>query len=553
MKLESIIRGIAIQDRRGYFETEIRSVTADSKKVCEGDLFVAVRGRSVDGHEFIGEALDRGATAVVVEEWTKELDDRAAVRPNVVIVPDARRALALIAANLHDNPSRDLVVAGVTGTNGKTTVTHILEAIATAAGKKTGLIGTVGARYGDRTVTTTHTTPDPLSLQSTLAQMKGRGVTHVVMEVSSHALDQERVTGVHFKVGGFTNFTQDHLDYHETEEAYFDAKASFFTGVLAASEARGRMAVINTDDPKGAELVRRWGGKTLTTSVEGDDEADLAVLDATYGLDGTRATIRTRKGEWELATHLVGQPNLANVLTAIGMAQAMGFSQARIASGLAALTGVPGRLEPVPSDEGQRVFVDYAHTPDALASLLRTLRPLTPGRLIVVFGCGGDRDREKRPRMGRAVAEGADLAVVTSDNPRSEDPAGIAGAIEEGLVAQGWTRADGSGQPGRYTVQLDRRAAIRQAIGWLEADDLLVIAGKGHETVQITREGNRPFDDREEARRILAGLPPPPPPQPEGPTTQLVELAQVVESIDIEPDIVEEADDENPKPPEGEH
>ena len=547
MKLEQLIRGIAIEDRRGYFETDIRAIASDSRRVREGDLFVAVRGTSSDGHDYIDQALERGALAVLAESWPEKIDRNLTVRPNVILVENARRALALAAANLHANPSRDLVVAGVTGTNGKTTVTHILEAIADAAGKRTGLIGTVGARFADREVPATHTTPDALELQALLARMKREAITHVVMEVSSHALDQQRVTGVHFKVAGFTNFSQDHLDYHESLEAYFEAKASFFTRVLSESEARGRMAVINIDDPKGSELVERWGGKTLTTSLDGNESADLHVVSAEYGLQGTTAQIRTRKGEWQIATHLVGPHNLANVLTAVGMAQAMGFSKARIDAGLAALTGVPGRFEPVPNDEGKRVFVDYAHTPGALEHVIRTARPLTSGRIIVVFGCGGDRDRAKRAVMGRVVAEGADTAVLTSDNPRSEDPRVIAEAVESGLREVGWTPGE-AGELGTYAVELDRRAAIRRAIGWMRADDVVIIAGKGHERVQIVKAESLPFDDREEARRIISGLPPPPPPPgtTEGPTTELIESSAVVESIDIEPDIVEETEEAPP-------
>jgi UDP-N-acetylmuramoyl-L-alanyl-D-glutamate--2,6-diaminopimelate ligase len=545
MKLEQLIRGIAIEDRRGYFETDIRAITSDSRRVREGDLFVAVRGASSDGHDYIDQALERGALAVLAERWPEEIDQKLPVRPNVILVRNARRALALTAANLHGNPSRDLIVAGVTGTNGKTTVTHILEAIAGAAGKHTGLIGTVGARFAGRQVPATHTTPDALELQALLARMKREAITHVVMEVSSHALDQQRVAGVHFKVAGFTNFSRDHLDYHESLEAYFEAKASLFTRVLPESEARGRMAVINIDDPKGPELVERWGGKTLTTSLEGDESADLHVVDAEYGLEGTTALIRTRKGEWQIATHLVGPHNLANVLTAVGMAQAMGFSKGRIDAGLAALTGVPGRFEAVPNEEGKRVFIDYAHTPGALEHMIRTARPLTPGRIIVVFGCGGDRDRAKRPIMGRIVAEGADAAVLTSDNPRNEDPGTIAEAVEAGLREGGWSPGE-DGETGTYVVELDRRAAIRRAIGWMRTADVVIIAGKGHERVQIVKGESLPFDDREEARRIIAGLPPPPPPPAttEGPVTQRIESSAVVESIDIEPDIVEETDDE---------
>lgn len=546
--MEQLIRGLSIKDRRGHFETAVNGIAADSRQIRSGDVFVAVRGRAADGHGFIRTAVDRGARAVVAEEWPDDLDDALATRPNVVLVPDSRRALALAAANFWGRPSRDLVMAGVTGTNGKTTVVHVLESILKAAGKAVGTIGTVGYRFGDRTEHATHTTPDPVELQSVLARMKRAGVTHVVMEVSSHALDQQRAVGVHLKVAGFTNLTQDHLDYHTDVEDYFLAKSRLFSEVLAGSEARGRMAVINVDDAYGARLLEIWKGKTLTASLSGAPEADLAVLSADYSLDETRATIRTRKGQLELTSPLVGPHNLANVLIAVGMAQAMGFSDHRIRTGVDSLRGVPGRLEAVPNDEDVRVFVDYAHTPDALRRVLEAVRPFTEGRLVVVFGCGGDRDRDKRSEMGRAAAEAADRVVLTSDNPRSEDPAAIAEQAEAGLREGGMTRLGADAEARGYEVELDRRQAIRVATARLRPGDVLVIAGKGHEQVQIVGDQRVPFDDVEEARRILAGLPPPPPPSRIGPTTQRVETEQVVESVDIEPDIVGEAPDDAREP-----
>lgn len=581
MRLDEVIRGIAITDRRGRFDTDIEGITSDSRQVGPGDLFVAVRGFSADGHRFIKEALESGARGVMGETWPEELEGAIdGLNPNVVLVPNSRRALALAAANYYAQPSRKLHVAGVTGTNGKTTVTYVLESIIRAASKKVGVIGSVDCRYAGKSEALPHTTPDAVFLQGKLREMADAGVTHVVMEASSHALDQQRVAGVHLKVAGFTNLTQDHLDYHRSMEAYFESKARLFSEVLRRSRARGRMAVVNVDDPRGPAILERWGGKSLRVSVDPNSDADVVALEASYGLDGITATVRSSKGVWELKTALIGRHNLSNVLVALGMALAMGFSKARIMRGLAALERVPGRMERIPAGEEEKhVFVDYAHTPDAIARVLEALRPVTKGRLVVVFGCGGDRDKEKRSLMGKAVAEGADLAVVTNDNPRTEDPNQIAQAIQKGLEDAGWKQAAGGArEPMSYQVELDRRTAIRTAIDGLRPEDVLVIAGKGHETYQIVGKKKLRFDDREEARRILIGMPPPPPfvfddntaevdvSQVEdaveivdsveilaeenarpGPVTESVDAENIVDAVDLEPDVIsdQESDSED--------
>jgi UDP-N-acetylmuramoyl-L-alanyl-D-glutamate--2,6-diaminopimelate ligase len=533
MRFDQIIHGIAINDRRGKLDTEISAITSDSRRVQPGTLFVAVRGSKIDGHRYIQDALNRGAVAVIAEEWAEELDKRSGQRAQVVLVPSSRRALALAAANFYGQPSRKLLIAGITGTNGKTTTTYILESIIKAASRSVGVIGTVECRYAGKSFPVEHTTPDPIVLERHLAEMVNAGVTHVVTEVSSHALDQQRVTGVHLKVAGFTNLTQDHLDYHQDLEKYFQAKKLLFSDVLRRSRARGRMAVVNVDDSRGEELIRAWGGKSLRISLSGKQEADVAALSASYSLSGTKASVRTPKGVWELETSLIGPHNLSNALLAVGMALSMGFSRARIERGLRALERVPGRLDPVPSEEGKRVFVDYAHTPDALTRVIAALRPLTKGRVGVVFGCGGDRDKAKRPLMGVAVAEAADFAVVTNDNPRSEDPKEIAAQVEEGLKRTGWSKRNDLRQKG-YMVELDRRAAIRIAINSVTPDDVLIIAGKGHETYQILGNEKRYFDDRDEARRILSGLPPPPPSVISfNDTTGEIEESQVVEAVEL--------------------
>ena len=511
MRLDQIIHGMTITDRRGRFDCEISGITADSRRVQPGMLFVAVRGSKSDGHRYIADALGRGAATVLAEAWPPELDQRFPSRPRAILVADTRRALAHVASNFYGQPSRKLNIAGVTGTNGKTTVTYILESIIRAASRAVGVIGTVEARWGGQSVAVENTTPDAVTLNKLLADMLKAEVSHVVMEVSSHALDQLRVHGLSLKVAGFTNLTQDHLDYHVDMERYFKAKALLFSDILSKSRARGRMAVVNVDDPRGKELIAAWGGKSLRVSLDPRSDADVVALEADYALSGTKAVVRTPKGVWPVETALIGAHNLSNTLVAIGMALAMGFSRARIERGLRALERVPGRLDPVLNPEGKRVFVDYAHTPDALGRVISALRPLTRGRGVVVFGCGGDRDQSKRREMGKVVAQLADLAIVTNDNPRSEAPAAIAKMVEEGLRDGGWLPMMGEVRPKSYQVELDRRAAIRHAIGWLSADDVLIVAGKGHETYQIVGNEKRHFDDRDEARRILAGLPPPPP------------------------------------------
>ncbi len=574
MRLDEVIRGIAITDRRGRFDAEVTSITADSRAVTPGALFVAVRGLEHDGHRFIRDAVKRGAKAVLSEHWPDNVDTDE-VRPAVVLVPNSRKALALAAANYYGQPSRRLLVAAVTGTNGKTTVTYVLESIIRAASKKVGVIGSVECRYAGHREPVSHTTPDAVMLEAQMAKMVEHGVTHLAMEVSSHALDQQRVVGLHFKVAGFTNLSQDHLDYHKTLDAYFEAKARLFSECLRKSRARGRMAVVNVDDPHGIKILERWGGKALRVSLDPDADADVVALEADYDVTGTKAKVRTSKGLLDIQTCLVGEHNLSNVLVALGMALAMGFSKARIVRGLSALERVPGRLEQVPDEQGRKVFVDYAHTPDALEKTLQAVRAVTKGRLFVVFGCGGDRDREKRPLMGKAVAAYADVAVVTNDNPRTEDPATIAAAVQEGLEEGGFSLADAGPEPKQYRVELDRRAAIRSAVDWMGTDDVLIIAGKGHEDYQILGQKKHRFDDREEARRILAGLPPPPPmvfedaaPDPaapaeevveaydlldeaKGPATVLVEAEAIVETVELEPEIVAEEEAVDGEPPPG--
>ncbi|MGC4000615.1 MAG: UDP-N-acetylmuramoyl-L-alanyl-D-glutamate--2,6-diaminopimelate ligase [Anaeromyxobacter sp.] len=494
MKLSSLMTGSGAQGDLGG-NPEVTRVTGDSREVIPGACFFALPGATQDGARFAAAAARQGAIAVVAERPVECAPAR------LLLVPSARRAMALAAAAFHGRPGDALLLAGVTGTNGKTTITYLVEACAAAAGLPLGVIGTVTHRYPGVSRPASHTTPESTAIQALLAEMRAAGTRAAVLEVSSHALAQERVAGLRFQAAGFTNLTRDHLDYHGDMEHYFAAKRRLFTEHLAP----GGVAVVNARDPWGAQLADQLGpGRTVWRYGTRDGDA-LRAVDAEIGLAGIRATLRTPQGDLKLRSPLVGAHNLENLLCAAGLALALGVPPAAVEAGLAASRGAPGRLERV-DGRGVTVFVDYAHTDDALVRALAALRDLAPRRLLCVFGCGGDRDRGKRPLMGRAAAEGAELVVVTSDNPRTEDPAAILADIVPGVEATGKRRlapaAARAGQDG-FAVEADRRAAIRLAVGCARPGDAILIAGKGHEDYQIVGAEKRPFSDRDEARRAL--------------------------------------------------
>jgi UDP-N-acetylmuramoyl-L-alanyl-D-glutamate--2,6-diaminopimelate ligase len=469
-------------------DVEIVAITHDSRRVVPGACFACIPGAHTDGHDHAPEAVARGAHALLVER-------PLALEVPQARVPSVRAALGPVAARLYGHPSAAMRVLGVTGTNGKTTTTYLLEAIGRAAGDRTGVVGTVGARVGDAVVDLGHTTPEASELQELLARMRDDGATAVAMEVSSHALDQHRVDGVEFAAVCFTNLSHEHLDYHGTLDAYFDAKARLF------ERARTPAAAVNLDDARGAELVKRAGAQGLDVWTYGVDHptVDVAALDVSFGPRGTRATIVDRRAGVDAVVELplVGSFNVANALAAASTALAAGWTFDAVTGGLAAPVVVPGRFEPIDAGQPFAVLVDYAHTPDALARVLAAARPLAgpSGRVICVFGAGGDRDAAKRPLMGEAVAAGAGVAVLTSDNPRSEEPQAIADAVLLGLADATDVR-----------VELDRRAAIAGALAEAAAGDVVVIAGKGHETGQTANGRTVPFDDRVVAREELGAL-----------------------------------------------
>jgi len=500
MKLSQVILGTGARGELGS-DPEVSLVTGDSREVRPGAVFCALPGSKHDGHAFAAEAAKKGAVAVLAERKVE------CAPATLLLAPSSRRAMAIAAGNLLGRPGDALRLAGVTGTNGKTTIAWLVEACAREAGLPIGLFGTVANRWPGHDAPAVLTTPESTTIQRMLADMREAGAKACVMEVSSHALALERVAGLRFQVAGFTNLTRDHLDFHGDMERYFAAKRRLFLEHLAPDG----IAVVNARDGAGARLADQLGpGRRLWRyGVRADDP--LRAEEVSFGLDGIRATLRTPEGPIGITSPLVGTHNLENLLCATGLALGLGIPPDAIGRALSRSAGAPGRLERI-EGRGLSVFVDYAHTDDALSRALSALRALSPRRLVCVFGCGGDRDPGKRPLMARAAAAGADLVVVTSDNPRSEDPLAIIGQIVPGLEAAGLARLDG-GSAARevqgYVVEPDRRAAIRLAIAAAREGDAVLVAGKGHEDYQLVGAEKRPFSDREEARAAL-GLGGPP-------------------------------------------
>jgi len=473
---------------RGILPTTMTGLAYDSRKVSPGDLFVAIAGLKQDGRRFVGEALGRGASAVVLEGGNIGGD-----APAVIVVPSAREALARLADRYFGQPSRALTVVGITGTNGKTTTSLLADALLRASGRATGVIGTIEYRIGAERLPASQTTPEALELQSLLARMVERGVAGVAMEVSSHALALHRVDGIEFDVAVFTNLTQDHLDFHGTVDAYRDAKARLFR-LLASGRKGRRTAVVNADDAAAPAMVERIDVPVITFGLG----AGAVVRPHRFasGFDGVRMDVATPRGSVVIRSRLVGEHNVMNLLAAVGIGLALGMDLAAVAEALSGVSAVAGRFERVEAGQEFLVAVDYAHTPDALERVLQTGRKLLSdgGRLAAVFGCGGDRDRGKRPIMGEIAARLADRAWVTSDNPRSEDPDAIIADIVAGIPP---------GARERHVAVADRRTAIRAALEWARPGDVVVIAGKGHETYQIIGSQALAFDDRAEALAVL--------------------------------------------------
>jgi UDP-N-acetylmuramoyl-L-alanyl-D-glutamate--2,6-diaminopimelate ligase len=486
MKLGELLQGVPGVEIGAPVTAEIKSLAYDSRRVEPGTLFFAVQGEKADGHDFIPQALERGAAALVSE--------RAApghLASRWIRAPLIRRALAETSRNFYERPDSQLQLVGITGTNGKTTTAFLLESIFRTAGIQTGLFGTIEHRFGGRALAALNTTPESLDLLQFLAELVKSGGKTAVMEVSSHALAQERVWGFHFAAAVFTNLTQDHLDYHKDFEHYFAAKRRLFEGLGAGPPD---LAVINADDEWGRRLMDLPFARRITYGM--NSGAEVRPKEFHQDLGGLRAVVQTPVGGLEIESPLLGRANLANLLAATATAVGLGVEGAKVKEGIAALAAVPGRFERVDGGQPFLVVVDYAHTDDALRNVLKTARELTRKRLITVFGCGGDRDRTKRPLMGEAAGSLSDHVVLTSDNPRAEDPLLIMNDVIVGLQK--------AGKP--YGVEVERETAIRKALGVAKEGDVVVIAGKGHETYQILKDRKVPYDDREVARRVIGEL-----------------------------------------------
>jgi len=492
MPTPALLDALPVKTVLGRVPATVSGVTHDSRAVTPGGCFVAVPGFKQDGRRYIADALGRGA-ALIVAQGADPLGAGDTAR---VLVPSTREALARLADAYHRHPSGALALVGITGTSGKTTTAFLVEALLRGAGHRTGLIGTIEYRIGDAREAAGQTTPEAVEVQALLARMRDAGVTAAAMEVSSHALSLSRVDGIDFDVAVFTNLSQDHLDFHRTMDEYRRAKTRLFA-LLAASGKPRRAAVINADDPAGASMVEGLSVRTLRYALRA--AADVRPRHVTSDAGGIRLEAETPAGRVAVASRMVGEHNAMNLLAAIAVGVALDVAPARIGEALSAVAVVPGRFERVEAGQPFLVVVDYAHKPDALEHVLRTGRKLVTGagRLGVVFGCGGDRDRGKRPMMGEIAVRLADRTWVTSDNPRTERPEAIIDEILAGIGA----RADAHGA--RHVAIADRRAAIRDAIGWARPGDVLVIAGKGHETYQIVGADVLPFDDRKVARQVL--------------------------------------------------
>jgi UDP-N-acetylmuramoyl-L-alanyl-D-glutamate--2,6-diaminopimelate ligase len=463
-------------------DARVSGLSYDPRLVRPGDVFCCIPGARADGHAFAAEVASAGAAALVVEH------------PVDVDLPQAevasvRWALGPLAAAFYEHPSAEMQVAAITGTNGKTTVTYLVEAIASVAGLEPGIVGTVSRRFKGTSSKAARNTPEAPDLQQLLRRMRDAGVDLVVLEATSDGIEQGRLRGTRFATAAFTNLTQDHLNTHGSMEAYFEAKAALFDPEYTSR------AVVNISDDAGLRIVDRAGDR-LELLTYGSEEADISAGSVDLAPTGSRARLRTPAGAYDIETSLVGRYNVDNCMCAFGIALHLGIDPDDIVRGLGRLERVDGRLEPVDAGQPFLALVDYAHTPDALEQALAACRGLTTGRLIVVFGCGGDRDRAKRPLMGRAATHGADHTIITSDNPRSEDPAAIIADIEPGARQGG----------GEYTVIADRREAIRTALGEAKPGDVVLVAGKGHEQGQELADRTIPFDDREVVGELLGGL-----------------------------------------------
>jgi UDP-N-acetylmuramoyl-L-alanyl-D-glutamate--2,6-diaminopimelate ligase len=483
MKLKDLLKGVAFLNLHGNEKEEIQGIAYSSKNVKNGFLFAALKGAKENGFDFIEEALARGAAAILSERPRPDNIEKIWIQ-----VSEARQALALASANFYSHPSDKMKVIGITGTKGKTTVTYLLESIIKKSNFHPAVIGTISYRWPNNTISAERTTPEAPDLQRMLSEMASERVTHCMIEVSSHALDLKRVLGIGFDIAVFTNLSGEHLDYHHSLESYFEAKKKLFF-----LNHKKRTAVVNLDDSWGKKLIAELRNEELLTYGL-EPSAQVSGENFKFSQKGIELSVRYPEGKLTVFSALLGMPNVYNILASISTALALNIPPASIKKGISSLQGVPGRFERVENPFGFNIFVDYAHTDNALRNLLETVRGLSPKRIFLVFGAGGDRDKTKRPRMGEVAAELADMSILTSDNPRSEDPLAIISGIEKGIKKTGNKN---------YKILTDRKEAIEYALSLLEKGDYLVVAGKGHENYQIFKDKTIPFDDAEVIRKIL--------------------------------------------------
>lgn len=498
MTLQELLDPLEVVEVSGDLQSEVVSLTEDSRTVGRGSVFVAIKGAIQDGHHFVNQAFAQGAAAVVVETGCFQ---GAVARPTseesvLVQVKNSRKSLGLMASQFYGNPSLQLTMVGVTGTNGKTTVTHLAKSILEAQSHQVGLLGTVGYVFGEEHREASHTTPAPVQLQEMLGEMVRAGSDVGVLEVSSHALELDRVAGCEFDIVVFTNLTQDHLDFHQTMGQYFQSKLHLFTDYVGGGKkTRPKRALVNIDDPWAPMILEQCPIPVWTFGLHG--KADIQADAVQLGMDGTKFLVNSPRGRMTITSQLVGEHNVSNMLAAIGIGLEMGMSPNVIEQALGSVSNVPGRFERIQEGQDFTVVVDYAHTDDALQRLLEAAQAIKQKRIITVFGCGGDRDPGKRPKMGQVAVRKSDLVIVTSDNPRTEDPEAILAEIKKGIEAVSFDERC------PFQITCDRAEAIRAAIGAADIGDLVLIAGKGHEDYQILGTQKVHFDDREEARKAI--------------------------------------------------
>jgi len=502
MKIKRLLKSINFLSLHGNPHGEVNGIAYDSRKVKKNYIFVAIPGEKEDGMKYESEAAQKGAVAVVAKEYNSALKNILQI-----IVDNPRTALSLLSMEFYNNPSAKLSVIGITGTNGKTTTAYLIESILKSASRKPAVIGTINYRFMDKKISAVNTTPESLDLNIMMSDYLSQGATDIVMEVSSHAISQGRVNGINFDTGIFTNLTQDHLDYYRTMENYYAAKAMFFERLLPASEKSNKFAILNSDDSQINRVKLKKGIHALRFG--SSKLADIRLMESYTFLDGVKAKLSTPIGEMELLSPLTGDYNIYNIMAAVAAAIVSNISIEHIKQGVELLHNVPGRTEKIDNPKGIYIFVDYAHTPDALQKVLKSLNKLKKNKIICVFGCGGDRDKDKRPIMGDIAAGLADITILTSDNPRSEEPQKIISDIEKGIngarKAIHIDRADRSG--GRiYTIIADRKQAIKTALDVSEKNDVVLIAGKGHEDYQIVGGRTLHLSDKEEIKSYF-GLP----------------------------------------------